>query len=488
MKIVVTIFQCKRVVLPYIFIRYALPKMCARFPGEIIVYLIQHVGGFFGSKNFLETSMMPKEKLKLVREWTEQGRYEGAKIIQHSESQPHYPHMPSMRKGVEYALEENADFHLWMDDDVIICDEECDKWVDIIGSSDVGVYNDKAEIINVGYFVSTPKFDRRMLPLMSNRKIWSIVKDNYDESGKLNPGRIEARLTLESQSRAYLNETYRARMHRNRKSNAESVRKMVKELSPQEVDLLKIDYPDIATSNIPVLIKSIEDDTPEIFYDPSIISLCTTCMNRIEYLRESLKTWVGKEFREIVIVDWSSEEPVHMQLGDFARQGIKVLRVEGKTEFLPTRARNLAVFSCLGEYVWHLDCDIKINYESGERPFELCSDRFYQGHWNVTGRSTTGTCVAKREAYEKVNGYSELIGTLAGEDFDLYERFEEAGFKSVIFQRGLLQHIDHSDDLRTKHRPWNGLTQKQGRMINRRLPRWTAEYQREEIPYKLYEI
>ncbi len=171
MKALVTILQCRRVVCPHLFVRYALPQMRARFPGDLEVVLIQHEAK---TQRFsrLQSAKLPAERERLVSEWTHGGRYDGARVLRHSEWHEPYPSLPSMQFAAEQALAARADFHVWLEDDALLLDESCARWDEQLGSAELGVYRSSDEIINTAWFVSRPSFDRRILPGLRRRWAW----------------------------------------------------------------------------------------------------------------------------------------------------------------------------------------------------------------------------------------------------------------------------------------------------------------------------
>jgi len=248
MKAVVTIFQCKRVVFPNIFLTYALPRMQEIFPGEIEAYLIQHVGGFSNEGlTRSETVKMDWGRLRLVQEWTEAGRYPNATIIRHSDSQPLYPHLPSFRRGLEIAVGEEADFHLWMEDDALVYDTECHLWPDLLADKDVADY-EAHRLVHVAYTVTTLEFDRRILPLISNHKDdWKVRGPNFDRHGNLEPWKVEARLARESSGRrVQLDPRHAARVHHEsrlkRWAGRERCMEIIDQICPQEAEFFEIDF------------------------------------------------------------------------------------------------------------------------------------------------------------------------------------------------------------------------------------------------------
>ena len=166
MKAVVTICQFRRAVLPYPFMRYCYPVMKQAFPGSLDVWIIQDTGL---AKGNLHTSakLSSDAKTHLNAQWTDEGRYAGDTIVRYDESlKPRYSQLlPSYRIGMEIALRERADFHLWLEDDSIVLDRECGKWADLLAGRDAGVYG-RAQNICTAFFVSTPPFDTWLLPLV----------------------------------------------------------------------------------------------------------------------------------------------------------------------------------------------------------------------------------------------------------------------------------------------------------------------------------
>ncbi len=259
MKAVITIFQCKRVVLPYIFIRYCLPKMQQIFPGEMKVFLIQHLANV--SNLCMQSGDICDSKLDLVKQWSDDDKFSGAEIIRHAEVVPKHPALPSYRIGVETALREHADFHVWLEDDALIFDEECSRWSEIIGEKDVGVYRPRSNFIHVAYLVSRPDFDKRILEMMETEELWDIGSTkkpffrkrffrrllsyatlNLYEYGFSPPiGHVEYFMTKACKTKKIaLNANFAARFHQG--IDPQLIINMVKKVAPSELSLLKVDF------------------------------------------------------------------------------------------------------------------------------------------------------------------------------------------------------------------------------------------------------
>lgn len=217
------------------------------------------------------------------------------------------------------------------------------------------------------------------------------------------------------------------------------------------------------------------------------VSVVTTCMNRIEFLSQSLPTWLGRGFKEIVIVDWNSETPILDEIKAITKgceETIKVVRVEGMDHFNAGLARNTGTRETTSEYVLYMDSDIKvINFMN----VKLSPETFYHG---LNKRSPFGTCFIPKKALEDVNGYTELMPGYGWEDNDLYIRVEEAGYNRVYLDRGCIEHIDHSDELRFKHRGQEGSTiieSLQKNTLQRvRGTEWSKDNEQQIVEYKVY--
>ena len=243
MKAVVTIFQFRRAVLPYLFMRYCYPVMKQAFPGSLDVWIIQDTGL---AKGNIHTSakVYSDAKRRLIAQWTDEGRYAGATIVRHDEPlDPRYPQLlPSYRIGMEIALRERADFHLWLEDDAIVLDRECGQWGKLLAGRDAGVYQ-RVQNICPAFFVSTPAFDTRLLPIVRERNVDGIHQPFDDTQGwRPSVGEIEYYTTWACKTdRALLNPASVARVHRRPESH--QLVQFVRHIAPREMGLLNIDFP-----------------------------------------------------------------------------------------------------------------------------------------------------------------------------------------------------------------------------------------------------
>lgn len=220
--------------------------------------------------------------------------------------------------------------------------------------------------------------------------------------------------------------------------------------------------------------------------DPGLITICTTNMNRNGYLIRSLQTWLGRGFKEIIIVDWSSDTPFveSLKLLPHPTEGIRIIRVNDQIFFNCTKSRNLAAEFCTTPYIWFMDGDVRMTFDNTYLS-KLKPGFLYHGTVLVTGAATTGSCLMEKKVFDEVNGYSELITTLPGEDLDLYKRVMKTGYKRKYFAFASLKHIPHPHFLRTQYRPWFGMSRAAGTRVTFNQVQWNKEHKQLKIPYEI---
>ena len=171
MKCVVTILQNKRVALPFLFGKYSLPAMRKAFGGEVKLYHIFH-DMHVEDKQLQSNKVYDLSDVNRVWEFIYRGFYNEAKFVPHQEVNTELLSLPSMMKAAEVAIEEKADFHLWLEDDAIVYDLECGKWAELMKGATVGLYRStvKQQMINPSFFVSTVEYDRKLLEALKDYK------------------------------------------------------------------------------------------------------------------------------------------------------------------------------------------------------------------------------------------------------------------------------------------------------------------------------
>jgi len=222
------------------------------------------------------------------------------------------------------------------------------------------------------------------------------------------------------------------------------------------------------------------------------VSLICACKNRYNALKIALNSWTSfEEIREIIIVDWSSDEPIdHLTKLD---SRIKIIRVNNKKYFNLAQPLNLAASCATGDYIIKVDCDYIINpYYNFFEKYKIDNNSFVSGNvalqksyeyldqngnysinfknlsieeiaeycnsYNHFFKFLKGMLYVSRDNFLKVGGYDEDISDYGWEDTDIVSRLELLNLehKKIIYDHNLI-HIPHPDRNRFENSPNYGL-------------------------------
>ncbi|MFW6272483.1 MAG: sulfotransferase [bacterium] len=181
--------------------------------------------------------------------------------------------------------------------------------------------------------------------------------------------------------------------------------------------------------------------------------------NREDFLFQSLPNWLSTTCREIVIVDWSSDN-INL-VDEISRRypkpekRIVVIRVDNEKYYDMARSRNLAMYMCQNPIILSTDSDVMFDKDIFEKlDYDFLENGFYRGYRDADILGTTGTFMVKSEKFWSIGGYNESYSFgYQCIDINLYKRFQLDGKLNInFFPPNLLRHIDHSDELRIEHR------------------------------------
>lgn len=184
-------------------------------------------------------------------------------------------------------------------------------------------------------------------------------------------------------------------------------------------------------------------------------SIVTSCMNRVEFLKEVLPTWVKSKPDEIVIVDWNSDDKEEIsKVANEYGPLLKLIRVDNYPNWSLTKSFNLGFRASSFDKILKLDSDIKLD----EKFFfyhNLGKDSiFFSGDWakarNDNEKHTNGVLYVKRSDFFKIGGYNEFIEGYGYDDSDLYSRLSQVAQRHLICL-DLVEHINHSNELRIEN-------------------------------------
>lgn len=188
------------------------------------------------------------------------------------------------------------------------------------------------------------------------------------------------------------------------------------------------------------------------------VSVIAACKDRTQTLRSALLSWASANgVDEIVIVDWSSSVSLRGQLTPelAADPRLVVVSVDGQTEWILSRAYNLAANVASKSKLLKVDCDTLLEPDFIDA-HPLPRERFYAGDWGVLETPATemlhlaGLLYLYRDDFLAIGGYDERVTTYGWDDSDIGGRL--ARIRSVQrFQYDKVHHIAHSSALRIAH-------------------------------------
>ncbi|MFW6129657.1 MAG: hypothetical protein ACOC56_00645 [Atribacterota bacterium] len=123
-NILISVLQSYRVMVPYFQVNYAYPIMKNAYNGKLDICLVQHI------LNNQEKRVERLKKNKKILKYAEDGFYKNAIILRHDRYFKKYPSMPTYKKAVKYFLDNDYDYHLWIEDDAVVMDREINSWIE----------------------------------------------------------------------------------------------------------------------------------------------------------------------------------------------------------------------------------------------------------------------------------------------------------------------------------------------------------------------
>ncbi len=201
-----------------------------------------------------------------------------------------------------------------------------------------------------------------------------------------------------------------------------------------------------------------------------LVTLVTTCMGRLEDLRETLPRMVAQEHATVIVVDYSCPQRV----GEWVRTSfpqVQVVEVFGKSYFDRSHAKNQGVEAARTPWVCLVDADMILDPQFIPRTRTLLrpgrvvrSDAVKEG--------TGGTFFFEKHRFAQVGGHDPVFFGWGEQDEDLVNAIQFTGAQLVHFPAGLIRHREHDDHARTRFH--QDTDRKRTHMINRlyRAAKW----------------
>lgn len=204
----------------------------------------------------------------------------------------------------------------------------------------------------------------------------------------------------------------------------------------------------------PVVSQSVSTPLPRLKPEgrPGISLVCCV-RNRIENLTEAVQSWIALDaLDEILILDWSSDDPVAPALARrrIRDRRLRVVRAEGEDRWTLSYAYNAAFRLSRFDRIVKADADIVIEPEFFARN-PLPEAGFVCGNWRRVAEDqahTNGFFYINRADLARVGGFNEFITSYGWDDDDLYRRLDEAGVARIDVDPITIYHQPHGDEER----------------------------------------
>lgn len=180
-----------------------------------------------------------------------------------------------------------------------------------------------------------------------------------------------------------------------------------------------------------------------------VLSIITTCKNRLEHLKQSLPLMVRQD-ADCIVVDYGCPENCGAWVaGSFP--GVQVVRVEDVSGFNAGRARNLGAQAARSPWLAFVDADVLLapQFSATILP-RLIADHYFRP--DPVSLDIWGSFVVSARNFADIGGYDETLTAWGGEDDDVYWRLRTLlGATAASFDATLMTAIEHSDAERIRN-------------------------------------
>lgn len=188
------------------------------------------------------------------------------------------------------------------------------------------------------------------------------------------------------------------------------------------------------------------------------VSIVSCCMNRNENLKKALESWRKLDVDEIVIVDWSSDEPVADTIQGIDDPRIKIVRVEGEPKWVLTYAFNVGLRFASYSKIYKFDADIQVSNDFLSKN-HFTGEEFIRGSWQDaidSGKNdqiyVNGSFGANKVDLLEIGYYNEFITSYGWDDSDLYERLAvKRGLKTKFLSFDSILHMEQEQEQRIEN-------------------------------------
>ncbi|MGB8315798.1 MAG: glycosyltransferase family A protein [Aestuariivirga sp.] len=178
-----------------------------------------------------------------------------------------------------------------------------------------------------------------------------------------------------------------------------------------------------------------------------MLSLITTCKNRLSHLKQTLPLMLQQSYSEVIVVDYGCEQGTAAWVKQNYPKA-KVVQVKDDPVFSLALARNIGAKTASHEFLCFIDADVVIYQDLGEW-LKRNNDPMRLYLYPVQReRELSGFAMMAREQFLRIGGYDEAFRGWGGEDKDLYERLQSTGLIEFFVPKNSISSIPHGNELR----------------------------------------
>lgn len=175
-----------------------------------------------------------------------------------------------------------------------------------------------------------------------------------------------------------------------------------------------------------------------------LVSIITTCKNRLHHLKQSLPRMVRQSRSEVIVVDYGCTQGTT----EWVKQSfpaVKVVSVDDDPGWNAARARNAGAAAARSPWLLFIDADVLLEGD-------LCAWLATQGKESVYYQAdpmptddAKGTSICRSSDYAQVGGYDEAYRGWSPEAGDFYAALRAYGVSEAGFPASFIRVIQHGD-------------------------------------------
>lgn len=182
-----------------------------------------------------------------------------------------------------------------------------------------------------------------------------------------------------------------------------------------------------------------------------MISYCTTCKNRLEFLKETLGVSLSNLLPEdeIILLDYDSEDGLKEWISKFTHPQLFVYSLnEGKQQFKMARAKNIAHRMGTNPILCNLDADNKVTPGFSKMLVDLVKPGFFAHTDEEVFGGSRGRIAFWHSDFNRIGGYAEKMVLWGYDVTDIIKRAKRANLFANTFPYTLVSYLEHEDRAR----------------------------------------